>query len=349
MDIETLLARAHAEHTPLIDGEVVTFIWRGDYPPQLTGDWTNWQADPAIAFAQVAADVWTYTTTFPQDAYLEYSFVNGAGNMPDVFNPRRVHNGLGSINQFFYMPAATPAPLARRPRSLPRGCLMRTRVETGQLVTGEQRQAILYQPPTREPVPLLVVLDGMDYARRARLPILVDNLIAQQRIRPLALAFIQNAGSSRFTEYACNDSTLDFILSKVLPLARERLKLLDIETNPGAFGILGASLGGLMAMYAGLRVPHIFGHVLSQSGGFTISNQDTVVYDLVAQERAMSLKLWLDVGRYERLLETNRRMHTLLRGKGYDVTYREYSGGHNYTAWRDEVWTGLETVFGVNK
>jgi enterochelin esterase family protein len=39
-------------------------------------------------------------------------------------------------------------------------------------------------------------------------------------------------------------------------------------------------------------------------------------------------------------------MHALLEEKGYHLTYREYPGGHNYTAWRDDLWLGLEALFG---
>jgi enterochelin esterase family protein len=38
-------------------------------------------------------------------------------------------------------------------------------------------------------------------------------------------------------------------------------------------------------------------------------------------------------------------MIALLDRKRYNVTYREFSAGHNYTAWRDDVWRGLEEMF----
>lgn len=41
------------------------------------------------------------------------------------------------------------------------------------------------------------------------------------------------------------------------------------------------------------------------------------------------LKIWMDVGAFEPLLEPNRRMHRRLALRGYQVRYREYSGGHN--------------------
>ena len=54
----------------------------------------------------------------------------------------------------------------------------------------------------------------------------------------------------------------------------------------------------------------------------------------------------MDVGHFDWLLEDNRRLQPILRENGYDVTYREFSGGHNYTCWRDEVWMALEKMFG---
>lgn len=53
----------------------------------------------------------------------------------------------------------------------------------------------------------------------------------------------------------------------------------------------------------------------------------------------------MDIGRFDSLLGDNRRMQPILHEGGYDVTYREFSGGHCYTAWRDDLWRGLEALF----
>jgi enterochelin esterase family protein len=176
---------------------------------------------------------------------------------------------------------------------------------------------------------------------------MVDNLVAQKRIRPVALAMIENRADARGVEYACNEGTVGFLLHSVLPLAQTHLNLLDVEASPGAYGILGASAGGLMALYAALRAPQVFGHVLSQSGAFGFAGYDFVVFDLVRDGRVKPLRIWMDVGRFEDLRTPNRRMHELLAAKGYDVTYIEYNGGHNYPAWRNDVWRGLEALFGT--
>jgi enterochelin esterase family protein len=56
----------------------------------------------------------------------------------------------------------------------------------------------------------------------------------------------------------------------------------------------------------------------------------------------------MDAGRLETLLEDNRRIQPILRENGYHVTYHEFTGGHNHTAWRDDLWRGLEAMFGRN-
>jgi enterochelin esterase family protein len=53
----------------------------------------------------------------------------------------------------------------------------------------------------------------------------------------------------------------------------------------------------------------------------------------------------MDAGRYEWLLEGNRRLYSLLNEKQYKVRYHEFSGGHNYTSWRNDLWRGLIFMF----
>ena len=105
-------------------------------------------------------------------------------------------------------------------------------------------------------------------------------------------------------------------------------------------------MGGLMALYAGLRAPAVFGRVLSQSAALYMSKPDSVVFDLVRHGPIPPLRTWMDVGRYEWLLDSNRRMRKLLLERGYDVVYQEYNGGHNYPAWRNQLGQGLEALFG---
>ena len=71
-----------------------------------------------------------------------------------------------------------------------------------------------------------------------------------------------------------------------------------------------------MALYAGLRSPGVLGHVLSQSGAFSLFDRDTVVSSLVEHSPVPSLKIWMDVGTFEYLLASNRRLHGQLTKRG---------------------------------
>jgi len=343
----TLLDRARREGNPVLEGETATFVWQGRTAPRLLCDLFEWEENPQ-ALVHTGPATWSLTLNLPRDAYLEYAFLDpktGAW-LPDALNPRRVANGVGGRNHYFYMPEAGPSMLARRRPEVPRGSLTRHRIGTDGMLIRATRGVSLYHPPVRGPVPLLVVFDGDDYLRRAQLPAMIDNLIARRSIRPLALALLQNGGSGgRNAEYACSDTTLAFLVNSVLPLARAELNLVDLKRNPGAFGVLGASLGGLMAVYTALRLPHLFGRALSQSGAFQLDGLETVVPTLVRALPRPEVRIWMDVGRFESLLGCNRKLHDLLLEKRYQVAYREYSGAHNYTSWRDDLGWGLEKLF----
>lgn len=344
---EELLERARIYGTPLIEDDEAVFIWQGDRAPNLIGDFTDWENGEPVILKQVEADIWSYRVHLPSDAYIEYNFVDGGERLIDAYNRRSISNGIGSRNHYFYMPAGKPTPLARRKRGVTGGEVTRVDIQASIMLASRKRTIYLYQPKTDKPVPLLVVWDGGDYLKRGKLVNIVDNLIDQKRIGPIAMAMVRNGGRSRMVEYSCNDATLGFLMEFVLPLAGEHLKLLNVHEAPGAYAVMGASMGGLMALYTALRLPNIFGKVLSQSGAFGYPGWEFVVFDLIRHVDRKLLFSWMDVGVYDfpTILEVNRQMFQLISSKGHQVSYREYSGGHNYTSWRDDLWRGLEYLF----
>ena len=189
----------------------------------------------------------------------------------------------------------------------------------------------------------MVVLDGQDYLRYARLPAIVENLMAQGRIGPLALALVSHGRQARVVEYACSEATAGFILNTVLPMARSEMNVVDAPV-----AVLGASMGGLMALYLGITKPHAFNRVISQSGAFRASpvSYSDVLSDVILPNcPAPPIDIWMDIGTFEYLLPGNREIHEILVARGYHVEYREYSGGHNWTCWRNELEFALTAMF----
>jgi enterochelin esterase-like enzyme len=344
MPTHPLLAKAQTLGNPVIEGALATLIWQGATAPRLIDDTHNWD-ESLQKLRRLGSQLWSFSFQLPEDAYLEYAFLDPKTGvrLPDPLNPRRVWNGFDAYNHYFYMPKGKPSLLIHPAKGIARGTLTRHKVPTRDYAAGANRTVYLYHPPVEAPVPLLCVYDGADYIHRGRLNVIVDNLIAEKRIRPFAMALVENGGSARTVEYSCSESTPGLLMECVLPLAKKYLDLEPIQD--GGYGVMGASLGGSMALYTALRLPRVFRKVLSQSGAFIAPDYQFVVVDLVRYLPPPEIEIWMDAGRLEWLLDGNRQMFALLKEKHYRVKYREFSGGHNYTAWRDDVWHGLEALY----
>jgi enterochelin esterase family protein len=339
-----MLAMARTLGNPVLGGDVATLIWEGETAPLLIDDLHKWDDAPQTML-RAGAELWSFSMPLPADAYLEYAFIDPqtSERIPDPLNPNRIKNGADGYNNYFYMPQGRPSPLASPQKGVAQGKVTRHAVSTGEYAVGAKRTVYLYQPPVDYPVPLLFVYDGPDYLRRAKLNVIVDNLIAERRIRPFAMALVQNGGAARTVEYSCSESAIGLLMDCVLPLAKENLNLEPVKN--GGYGVMGASLGGSMALFTALRLPQVFHKVLSQSGGFIAPDYQYVVVDLVNCVPPPEIDIWMDAGRMDWLLDGNRQMYALLKEKNYRVKYHEFSGGHNYTAWRDDIWHGLEALY----
>ncbi|HEX2618777.1 MAG TPA: alpha/beta hydrolase-fold protein [Phototrophicaceae bacterium] len=360
---KTLIQRAKVEGTPLIDGDQATFVWeskpgknKNEKIPYLVGDFNGWGWDSAreAKLTEAAKGVWTYTLTLPRNAYLEYLYTTDhtdpTARMNDPLSKKRITNGFGKFNNHFSMPEAVHTRLTTVKKDIPQGKVTQHQLEHEFLLISSKRDVWLYAPPVNHPVPLVLVYDGKDYLRRAKLPQIIDNLIDQGKIEPVGLALVENAGKARFTEYNASEACLALIIQLVLPLAQRHLNLIDVESQPGAYGVIGASMGGLMALYTGVRLPSIFGKIISQSGSFQFDfmKHETVLKVLLRTLPTQPLMIWQDVGLFEWLLNTNRQAQALLQERGYNVTYREYAGAHNFTCWCDQLPEALIATFGKN-
>jgi enterochelin esterase family protein len=245
-----------------------------------------------------------------------------------------VPNGFGQTNNCFWMPEARPSPLFRRGRDVPAGSVEPALFQSPRLAGG-RRRARLYRSAGDGPHRFLLVLDGSDYFERARLATLADNLVHGRALPPLAILFLDNAGRARFTEYACSEALVGFVAEELLPWIADRVSLVR---EPGSHAVLGASLGGLAALWLGARLPETFGRVLSQAGAFRLRSGGQLALTTLLQVTArLPLRIHLDCGVYDPLLAANRAMKALLEERGYTLDYREFNAGHNYPAWREQL------------
>ncbi|MEC4016956.1 enterochelin esterase [Streptomyces sp. H27-D2] len=217
---------------------------------------------------------------------------------------------------------------------------------------GNERRVWAYTPPGHDPsheaeLPVLVLFDGEMWQPGLGVSVLLDNLIADGRIPPLIALLPESLDSAtRWSELACNDSFVRFLSDELLPWAAEHW---PVTADPARTVLAGQSLGGLMAAHAALRAPHRFGNALSQSGSFWWPDGPDAQWlsGLVESSPKVPVRFHLSAGEQEWvLLPANRRLRDVLAAKGYEFSYGEFNGGHDYLCWRTELADGLIALLG---
>jgi enterochelin esterase family protein len=187
---------------------------------------------------------------------------------------------------------------------------------------------------------------------------ILDNLFADGQIQPMVAVFVDNAtDTSRNVELPCNEDFVRFIEAELMPWARAGYA---VSHDPLDGYVTGASYGGLASLWIGLRLPNLFGNVISQSAslwwgpGFDLDKPNTAqdyrpewLVEQYAGSSCLPLRIWMEVGLMEpddRMIEPNRHMKAVLEAKGYHLTYGEFAGGHDYAVWRGTLATALSTM-----
>ncbi len=254
------------------------------------------------------------------------------------------------------LPRAPGQPYIKRRSGAAAGSLIQHRIKSAAL--NNERDIWVYLPPgytaDDEAYPVAVFLDGQLYNSQAPTPVILDNLLAEGLIPPLAAVMVSSIDYDvRMTELDCNPDFLQFVTDDVLGMVRQAYR---ITTNPDRTIICGVSMGGLAAAYFGLCRSDVYGNVLSQSGSFhrAFPGDDGGFEGMMrAYDRAerLPLRFYLEAGLMERaawfddptitLLDCNRRFRDVLKAKGYDVQYAEFNGEHSFESWRGSLSDGL--------
>lgn len=231
-------------------------------------------------------------------------------------------------------------------------------------VLGNERTISVYAPARSGPCPLVVLLDGESWVSVARLHAALAGLMTDGTIAPAVVAFVDNPPdgmTARMKEMACDPAMTRMLTEELLPLLRSSYDL------NGEVVVGGNSLGGLAAAFAAHERPDVFGAVLSVSGsywwgyrpapqGWGKDDEPEWLTRQYAEAPLRPVRFWIDVGRLETGASplapgidqraANRHLRTVLRAKGYDVTYHEAPGGHEFATFRRSVLKGLRALLG---
>ncbi len=329
--------RLTLENSPVITEPWATFIYRGHAEDvELVGEMTNWQKQGLKLKPLAETGMKYYSLPFLTDTRIEYQFIINGEWQLDSLNPNRADNGLGGINNFFTMPRYKTCIWTTEDADIPQG-----RIESLSEGSSNDHQTGVYLPPQYDVAsyryPTIYFIGGQNYLEKTKVNFMVDNLIAAKRILPLLMVFLPPQDYS--SDYQLNKYYVEYISQELVPKVDERYRTIG---SPQSRAIAGAALGGRLAVSAASIHSEVWGSVLGQSVPFAANEQ---LFDELKQIEPKNIKWFLEVGRYEPMLEMNRRMKEMLASNGYRVGYKEVSAGHNWTHWRDALASGLMYFF----
>lgn len=237
----------------------------------------------------------------------------------------------------------------------------------------DDRDITVYLPPGYDEnadrsYPVLYMHDGQNLfgseasvkGRTWQLAETADTAIKSGEVEPLLIVGIGHAEERRLAEYTpTNDWKLgggeadkygQLLIKELLPFiaANYRVRAGAVNTGLG-----GSSLGGLAALYLGLKYEDIFGKLAVLSPSVWWNHRAILA---LVNEAALKLRsrphIWLDVGDAEgrKAVADVDLLEKRLRANGWrpkiDMSYEQIPGGtHDETSWAERVHPALRFLF----
>jgi len=234
------------------------------------------------------------------------------------------------------------------------------------------RDLIVYLPPgyqntKQKRYPVLYLHDGQNLfdgatsfipGRDWRVDETAEHLIKAGEIEPLIIVGIYNTGFDRVDEYT---PTLDdrlkkggsadlygrMLVEELKPFIDSSYRTLEDRENTG---LGGASLGGLVSLYLGLKYPHVFSKlaIISPSAWW---DHRMIIHEVESLAAKPDLRIWLDIGTAEgEAIKALPPLRDALLDKGWkldeDLRYLEAADAvHDELAWAARVDPILHFLF----
>lgn len=228
----------------------------------------------------------------------------------------------------------------------------------------KDRDVLVLLPPgyttdTSKRYPVLYMHDGLTVFTVWRLDETMHALISNNQMEPLIIVCVANGGTvdDRFDEYTPTrdpranrggqaDQYGRMLVEELKPFIDAEYRTLKDASNTG---LGGASLGGLVTLYLGLKYPGTFGRLAIMSPSFWWDRGMIFreVKNLIAKP---ALRIWMDIGTREGPTDLIKQMRDALKTKGWvlnsDLVYFEAKdAGHDDEAFGRRASLFLKYLF----
>lgn len=229
-------------------------------------------------------------------------------------------------------------------------------------VTRSWRQCYIYTPPgydanTTTKYPVLYLLHGggedeRGWAMQGKTDIILDNLIAEQKAKPMIIVMMDGnvsaGGPGGFGEQALRAFENE-LKQSLIPFIEKNYR---VATDANSRALAGLSMGGLQTLHAGVRNSNMFAYLGVFSSGWW-SNQpalSTPQYEYMKTNASTinnNLKqFWIAMGGKEDIAYNNCKI-MLAKFDELNINYKysEYPGGHTWPVWRNNLYNFAQLLF----
>ena len=300
-----------------------------------------------------ADGVWETTTDSLSEGFHYYSLIIDGVAVADPASES--FYGMGRMASGFEVPFKGDA--YYEIRNVPHGDIRIKNYYSN--VTNSWRNFYMYTPPgydqnSTEKYPVLYILHGggedqRGWATQGKTDLIIDNLIAEKKALPMIVIMVDgNMPSKGFGEEALNMFEKE-LKDCVIPFVEKNFR---VKTDARNRALAGLSMGGLQTLYAGVKNTDLFAYLGVFSSGWW-ANQPALSDPQYAFMKENSARInsnlkqfWISLGGKEDIAYENCKiMLSKFDEMKIKYTFSEYSGGHSWPVWRNNLYNFAQKLF----
>ncbi len=209
----------------------------------------------------------------------------------------------------------------------------------------------VYLPPSQfllKKLPTVYINDGFNYIKAGKVPELLDSLIINKKIEPIAVVFLEpkdlsdNNKNIRNELFWCNPNFAEFFKKELIPVVEKRFPLSKDKNDRT---ILGLSFGGLAAAYLAKK-SKLFKNVAMQSPAFKGCMD---IYPYYSKTKKDDTNIFLSYGTKNDTQKQDEPMIKILNKKGYNLCVEKIEGGgHTWKVWLPQLPKIFKHFYGIS-
>jgi len=224
------------------------------------------------------------------------------------------------------------------------------------------RELYVYTPPgydqSTEKYPVLYLLHGggedqRGWATQGKTDLILDNLIAAQKAKPMLVVMLDGNMSSPGGPAGFNENVLRAFENELkqgaIPFVESQFR---VQSDAKNRALAGLSMGGLQTLYAGIKNTNLFSALGVFSSGWFANNpklsdpQYAFMEENAATINGNLKNLWISMGGKEDIAWQNCQvMMKKFDEMGIKYQYSEYAGGHTWPVWRHDLFQFGQVLF----